>query len=268
MAQNAEDDDRRDAAEIAKFERLASGWWDPEGPQAPLHAMQPVRLDYIRAQIAAEFGLDPRRRRLFEGLRIVDVGCGGGLAAEPMARMGAEVLGLDLSPGAIEAARAHAAESGLEIDYRCAGAAETAAALTPEARFDAALALEIVEHVSDAAALMRDAAALLKPGGLLIASTLNRTAQSYVAAIAIGEYALRWLAPGTHDWRRFLTPDELSEHLRAAGLEPVDRVGLVYAPLARRWSLSERDLSINYAVAALKRAEPAPGAHGAAQEQR
>ncbi len=244
--------DGADPEEIAKFERLAAEWWDPDGAQAPLHAMQPARLDYIRAQLVAEFGLDPRRRRVFEGLRIVDVGCGGGLATEPMARLGADTLGLDLSPSAIEVARAHAAAAGLEIDYRCASAAEIAAELPEDRRFDAALALEVVEHVADPASLLADAAALLRPGGVVIVSTLNRTAKSFLAAIAVGEYALGWLEPGTHDWRRFLPPDALAAALGEAGLEPVDRMGFVYAPVARRWTLSERDLSINYAMTARK----------------
>lgn len=242
-----------DPEEIAKFERLADEWWDPNGAQAPLHAMQPARLDYIRAQLAAEFGLDPRRRRVLEGVRIVDIGCGGGLATEPMARLGARVTGLDLSPGAIAAAKAHAATGGLEIDYRCASAGAVAAELAQDQRFDAALALEILEHAADPAAFLSEAAALVRPGGLLIASTLNRTAKSLVAAIAVGEYAMRWLEPGTHDWRRFLSPDTLAEAMRGAGFEPIDRMGMVYAPLARSWSLSERDLSINYLMTARKR---------------
>ena len=241
-----------DQSEIDKFEKLAGEWWDPNGAQAPLHAMQPVRLDYIRNQLVGEFGLDPRRRRVLEGLRIVDIGCGGGLATEPMARMGASATGLDLSPGAIAAAKAHAQEGGLKIDYRCASAADVAVALPPNERFDAALALEVAEHAADVPALMAEAAALLRPGGMLIATTLNRTAKSFIAAIAIGEYAMRWLEPGTHDWRKFVPPDELAEAMRSAGLEPVDRIGFVYEPVARRWSPSETDFSVNYAMAAIK----------------
>lgn len=241
-----------DPAEIEKFERLAAEWWDPNGAQAPLHAMQPVRLDYIRRQISAELGLDPRRRRVFEGCRIVDIGCGGGLATEPMARLGATALGLDLSPGAIEAARSHAASVGVEVEYRCASAGEVAAELDEENRFDAALALEVVEHAADPTIVLSEAAALLKPGGVLIATTLNRTAKSFVAAIAIGEYAMRWLEPGTHEWSRFVSPDALAEAMRAVGLQPVDRIGFVYEPIARRWSSSEDDLSINYAMTAVK----------------
>lgn len=241
-----------DPDEIAKFDRLADEWWDPNGAQAALHAMQPVRLDYIRAQLVAEFGLDPRRRRVLDGLKIVDIGCGGGLATEPMARLGARALGLDLSEGAIAAARTHAAAVGLDIAYERAGAGDVAARLEEGERFDAALALEVVEHAPDPSALLAEAAALLKPGGLLIATTLNRTAKSFVGAIAIGEYAARWLEPGTHDWRRFLTPEELAAAMTSAGVAPIDRIGFVYEPVARRWRSSERDLSINYAMVGRK----------------
>ncbi len=232
-----------DAAEVAKFEAMAARWWDPEGDAAPLHRLNPCRLDYIAEQVTAQFGRDRRARAPLAGLSLVDVGCGGGLMAEPMARLGATVTGLDAASGAVAAAQAHAAASGLEIDYR----AETAEALAASgAAFDVTLALEIVEHVAEREAFFAALSALTKPGGLVVLSTLNRTAASFAKAVVGAEYVLRWLPRGTHDWRRFVTPDELAAAASAAGLTPVDRMGMAFSPLSGRWRLSPDDLSVNY----------------------
>lgn len=236
-----------DPIEIAKFEAMAAEWWDPKGKFKPLHMMNPVRLDYIVSQIAAEFGRDRRSLRVFEGLRLLDIGCGGGLIAEPMARLGAEVVGADAAEGNIAVARLHAEQQGLQIDYR----ATTAEALAEAGeKFDAVLALEIVEHVADPKAFIATCHDLLRPGGLAIVSTLNRTAKSFGAAIIGAEWIMRWLPKGTHEWSRFITPAELSEMASASGLNPVDARGMVFNPLTWNWSLSDRDLSVNYAIAA------------------
>jgi len=234
-----------DQAEIAKFEAMAAEWWDPNGKFRPLHRMNPLRLDYIADQIAAEFGRDRRSLRPFAGLEVLDIGCGGGLASEPMARLGATVTGADATEVNIAVARAHAAQQGLEIDYR---ATTAEALLATEARFDVVLALEIVEHVADPASFVATCRELLKPGGLLILTTLNRTGRSFAAAIVGAEWVLRWLPRGTHDWRRFITPEELAAHARAAGLAEADRRGMVFNPLTGGWSLSDRDLAVNYAM--------------------
>lgn len=238
-----------DAAEVAKFQAMAAEWWDPAGKFKPLHMLNPVRLDYITGQIAAEFGRDHKSLRPFEGLRLLDIGCGGGLVAEPMARLGAAVTGADAAAGNIEIARVHAAQSDLSIDYR----ATTAEAILAEgARFDVVLALEIVEHVADPQAFITTCARLLRPGGLLIASTLNRTPQSFAAAIVGAEWIMRWLPRGTHEWSRFIRPDELACMFEAAGVTVVDRSGMVFNPLGWSWSLSKRDLSVNYLVTGVR----------------
>ena len=238
-----------DPAEVAKFEAMAAEWWDPEGTFRPLHAMNPCRLDYAVRQIAAQHGRDRRRPRAFEGLSILDIGCGGGLMAEPMARLGARVTGVDAAPESIAVARLHAEQAGLAIDYR-EGLAETLA--DAGERFDVVLDLEVIEHVPDPAAHLRTAGRLLAPGGILLVSTLNRTTRSWLAAIVAAERVLGWLPRGTHDWDRFLTPDELNALLAQAGLEPVDRKGLVFNPLDWSWRLSPDDLSVNYVMAAVK----------------
>ena len=238
-----------DDAEIAKFQAMAAEWWDPAGKFKPLHMLNPVRLDYIVGQIAAEFSRDGRSLRPFEGLRVLDIGCGGGLVAEPMARLGAAVTGADAAEGNIEVARIHAAQSGLDIDYR----ATTAEALLAEgARFDVVLALEIVEHVADPQAFVTTCARLLRPGGVLVMSTLNRTPQSFAAAIVGAEWVMRWLPRGTHDWARFIRPDELAAMADAAGIRVVDRAGMVFSALKWTWSLSRSDLSVNYLIAGVR----------------
>ena len=241
--------DSRDPSEIAKFEAMAAEWWDPKGKFKPLHMMNPVRLGYITTQIAAEFGRDLKAPRPFEGLRLLDIGCGGGLLSEPMARLGAQVVGADAAAKNIEVARIHADQVGLQIDYR----AETAEALLAAGEaFDAVLAMEIVEHVADPPAFVRSCHDLLRPGGVLVASTLNRTARSFAAAIVGAEWVMRWLPRGTHEWSRFITPDELAEMMEGAGLRVADRRGMVFNPISWGWSLSDRDLSVNYAMTGLR----------------
>ncbi|PKP75792.1 MAG: bifunctional 3-demethylubiquinol 3-O-methyltransferase/2-polyprenyl-6-hydroxyphenol methylase [Alphaproteobacteria bacterium HGW-Alphaproteobacteria-6] len=238
-----------DPAEVAKFEAMAAEWWDPAGKFKPLHMMNPVRLDYITRQIAAEFDRDLAAPAPFAGLRLLDIGCGGGLIAEPMARLGATVTGADAAERNIPVARLHAAEQGLDIDYRHTTAEALAAA---GAVFDVVLAMEIVEHVADPQGFVTICHDLLRPGGLLIASTLNRNGKSFMAAIVGAEWVMRWLPKGTHDWAKFITPDELSALMRRAGLTPVDRKGFVFNPVSWRWSISDRDLSVNYVAAGLR----------------
>ena len=238
-----------DPAEVAKFEAMAAEWWDPQGKFKPLHMMNPVRLDYITRQIAAEFGRDLTQPAPFAGLRLLDIGCGGGLLSEPMARLGAEVVGADAAAGNIPVARVHAEEQGLAIDYRHT----TAEALVVGAEvFDVVLAMEIVEHVADPQAFIATCRDLLKPGGLMIASTINRNAKSFMAAIVGAEWVMRWLPKGTHDWAKFITPEELFLQISQAGLTPVDKKGFVFNPVSWQWSLSDRDLSVNYVTASVR----------------
>ncbi|WP_371823310.1 bifunctional 2-polyprenyl-6-hydroxyphenol methylase/3-demethylubiquinol 3-O-methyltransferase UbiG [Paracoccus sp. Z118] len=238
-----------DPAEVEKFQAMAAEWWDPDGKFKPLHMLNPTRLDYVTAQIAAEFSRDLHGPRPFEGLRLLDIGCGGGLMAEPMARLGATVTGADAADGNIAVARLHAEQSGLEIDYR----ATTAEALVTENRtFDVVLALEIVEHVAEPQDFVTTCARLLRPGGLLVMSTLNRTPQSFAAAILGAEWVMRWLPKGTHDWNRFIKPAELAAMMDAAGAPVVDRAGMVFNPVRWSWSLSKRDLSVNYLMTGIR----------------
>lgn len=245
-----------DAAEIAKFQAMAAEWWNPEGKFKPLHMLNPCRLDYVTSQIAAEFGRDLVSPRPFEGLRLLDIGCGGGLLCEPMARLGAAVVGADAAERNIPVARLHAEEQGLDIDYRHAAAEELAAA---GEMFDAVLNMEVVEHVPDPLTYLTACRRLLRPGGVMICSTLNRNPKSYVQAIIGAEYVMRWLPKGTHDWSKFITPDELYDLLRRAGLDPVDRTGFVFNPLSWGWSLSRRDLTCNYVTTSIRRPDaPTP----------
>lgn len=238
-----------DAEELERFSALAESWWDPKGPMAPLHRLNPARLGFLRQTLAAHFSRDARSLRPFEGLRILDIGCGGGLISEPLARLGAAMTGIDAAEANIAVARAHARGADLDIDYRQASAEELSAA---DERFDAVLALEVIEHVADPTAFFASVGALVQPGAAFIGATINRTARSFALAIVGGEYILRWLPPGTHDWRKFLRPSEFVLGLRRNGLLATHLTGVVYDPFRGEWSLSP-DLQVNYMVAAVRR---------------
>jgi 2-polyprenyl-6-hydroxyphenyl methylase/3-demethylubiquinone-9 3-methyltransferase len=232
-----------DPAEVERFSRIAAEWWDPAGKFAPLHRLNPLRIGYIRDRAAAHWQRDALCGRPLEGLSVLDIGCGGGLLCEPMSRLGGRVSGVDASPKNIRVAALHAEGQGLAIDYR-QGTAEALA--ESGASFDIVLALEIVEHVADVDLFLRSCGRLVKPGGLLFLSTLNRTAKAWALAIAGAEYLLGWLPRGTHDWKKFLKPSEAVNGLRAGGIEAQEIVGVVYSPLGRAWSLDRNDLDVNY----------------------
>ena len=231
-----------DPDEIARFEAMAAEWWDPNGKFRPLHRFNPVRLAWIRDRLLARFGRDGASPRPLEGLRILDIGCGGGLVSEPMARLGADVVGVDASHRNVEVARIHAAQGGLAIDYRQGTAEDLLAA---GERFDAVLSLEVVEHVADPAAFLGACAGLVAPGGALFVATINRTPQAFVLAIVGAEYVLRWLPRGTHSWSKFVRPSEVAAALRPTGLELREFAGMSYNPLRDAWSAG-RDLGVNY----------------------
>lgn len=235
-----------DAAEVARFSALAATWWDTRGKMAALHKLNPIRLAYIRDATCQQFGRDPKRVGCLTGLRILDIGCGGGILSEPLARLGASVLGADPSTTNIEVAKLHAAQSGLAIDYR----ATTAEALSDAGeRLDVVLAMEVVEHVADVDLFVCKCADMVKPGGLMVAATLNRTFKSFALAIVGAEYILRWLPIGTHQWDKFITPAELETMLEEAGLRVISETGVVYVPFADRWRLSD-DSDVNYMMVA------------------
>lgn len=233
-----------DSDEVAQFDALADRWWDEDGPFAPLHRLNPVRISYLRDRVQGHFGK-------IKGIEIADIGCGGGLVTEPFARLGANVSGIDAGKENIAAAKAHAAAQDLRIDYLRATAEETA---RKGKNFDAVFALEIVEHVSDVALFMDSLARLVRPGGLLVLSTLNRTPKSFALGIVAAEYILRWVPRGTHEWKKFLKPSELAAHLERNGMKPADVTGLVYSPFAREFSLDKTALDVNYFLAAIKTA--------------
>ena len=238
-----------DESEIAKFEAMAAEWWDPNGKFKPLHMLNPCRLDYITRQIAAEFERDLNDPLPFKGLRLLDIGCGGGLLCEPMARLGATVIGADAAERNIPVAQLHAEQQGLEIEYRHTAAEDMVAAGEV---FDIVLNMEVVEHVSDPLTFLTACQQLLKPGGLMTCSTINRNPKSYAFAIVGAEVIMRWLPKGTHEWSKFITPDELYQLLENAGLDPVDRTGFVFNPLTWQWRLSDRDLSVNYVTTSVR----------------
>lgn len=243
-----------DPAEIARFARMAADWWSPDGPMKALHRLNPVRVTWLRDRITAHFPAGDGGPRdidsppVLKGLRILDIGCGAGILSEPLTRLGARVTGLDPAPGNIEMARLHAEDAGLAIDYR-KDSAETLAAAGE--RFDVVCAMEVVEHVRDPATFIATAAQLVRPGGLLFVSTLNRTLKSFALAIVGAEFILRWVPAGTHQWEKFLTPKELDEMIAATGLRVLDDSGVIFNPLTRQWRLSP-DMDVNYMMAAAK----------------
>ncbi|HSI41246.1 MAG TPA: bifunctional 2-polyprenyl-6-hydroxyphenol methylase/3-demethylubiquinol 3-O-methyltransferase UbiG [Xanthobacteraceae bacterium] len=240
-----------DDREVDRFAALAQQWWNPRGSMRVLHRFNPVRLAYLREHLVARFERDPKAIRPLAGLRILDIGCGGGLLSEPLARMGAEVVGIDPAQTNVAVAALHAREAGVAVDYR----ATTAEALADAGeRFDVVLAMEVVEHVADVGLFMRRAAEMVKPGGLMCTATLNRTLKSFALAIVGAEYVLGWLPRGTHDWKRFITPDELTAALATGGLSIVDRAGVVFDPLSGDWRRAS-DLTVNYMVLAERPAD-------------
>ncbi len=241
-----------DPAEIDRFTRMAADWWDTNGAMAPLHRLNPPRLQYSRDRLCSHFDLDSASPRPLTGLKLLDVGCGGGLLSEPFARMGATVTGIDAGEENIAAAKAHAGAVGVAVDYR-AGAAEELAGTG--AQFDAIVSMEVIEHVADVAGFMATLVELTRPGGALLLATLNRTPRSYLTAILGAEYVLRWLPAGTHDWSRFRKPAELGRHLRRAGAELRNVTGIRYWPHLDEWRLS-RDTGVNYLAYAVRPAPP------------
>jgi len=237
-----------DPAEVARFAALAADWWDPRGSMRMLHRLNPVRLNFIKVAACRQFGRDPKRLDSLEGLRILDIGCGAGILSEPLARLGADVVGADPAVPNIEAARLHAAGAALAVDYR----ATTAEALADAGeRFDLVLAMEVVEHVADVALFVERCAEMVKPGGLMIGATINRTLKSFALAIVGAEYVLGWLPRGTHRWDKFVTPDELEAALARRGLRVIEATGVVYDLLGDRWQLAS-DMDVNYMLAAEK----------------
>jgi len=234
-----------DPAEIAKFSKLSEEWWNPKGKMAPLHKINPLRLTYIRDAACRKFDRNVKSLNCLSGLRILDIGCGAGLLCEPFTRLGAQVIGVDPSASNIAAAKLHAEKGHLSIDYRCTTVEE----MDVRERFDIVLAMEVVEHVSDIGMFLNRCAAMLKPGGLMVISTLNRNWKSFALAIVGAEYVLRWLPRGTHQWDKFVTPDELAKYLLDNRLTITDQTGVVYSPVADKWGLSS-DMDVNYMVVA------------------
>ncbi|MEM1379724.1 MAG: bifunctional 2-polyprenyl-6-hydroxyphenol methylase/3-demethylubiquinol 3-O-methyltransferase UbiG [Pseudomonadota bacterium] len=238
-----------DPSEVEKFERIAAEWWDPLGKFKPLHKFNPARLGLIRDALCAHFDRDRFAKKPLEGLRVLDIGCGGGLVAEPMARLGAQVTAIDAAEGNVKTAKVHAEQSGLTIDYRHTSAEDLLA--SGEAPFDAVLTLEIVEHVADIDLFLKTAAGLVRPGGILALATLNRTLKAAATAVFAAEYILRWVPRGTHDPRKFVKPVEAKKYLYNAGLQVTEQKGLSYLPLLDSWRVGS-DLSVNYMMFATK----------------
>ena len=238
-----------DPEDVARFSAIAGEWWDPDGKFKPLHRFNPIRLKYIRDRMCDQFGRDPRSLRPFDGLKFLDVGCGGGLISEPLTRMGANVTGIDASDRNIRTAQVHAIQSGLDIDYR----ATTVEDICADGEiFDAVISLEVVEHVADVDSFLDASCALVAPGGLMFVATLNRTMKSFAFAIVGAEYVMRWLPRGTHDWRKFVRPSEMAHALRRGGLSDTSFAGLAFDPLHGSWRVKKRDISVNYMGCAIR----------------
>ena len=234
-----------DPAEIAKFSKLSQEWWDPKGKMAPLHKINPLRLGYIRDAACRKFERNVRSLSCLSGLRVLDIGCGAGLLCEPLSRLGAQVIGIDPAASNIAAAKLHADRGHLSIDYRCT----TVEQMDARERFDIVLAMEVVEHVTNVGIFLKRCASMLKPGGMMVVSTLNRNWKSFALAIVGAEYVLRWLPRGTHEWSKFVTPAELERYLGDVNLTVTEQAGVVYNPLADKWSVSS-DMDVNYMVVA------------------
>ena len=253
----SQDTRRRDAtidiAEVGRFDQLGAQWWNPEGPMRALHKLNPVRVAYLRELLSRHFLLEGKPRDFrapapLQGLKILDIGCGAGILSEPLARLGASMTSIDPSRRNIEIAAEHAAKAGLAIDYRCVSAEGLAETGTV---FDAVLAMEVIEHVRDLPRFLNEAARMVRPGGMFVVATLNRTLKSFAFAIVGAEYVLNWVPRGTHNWNRFVTPRELAKALHGGGLHVKREIGVTHNPLAARWQLSH-DMDINYMMAAVR----------------
>ncbi len=235
-----------DQAEVDRFSAMAAEWWDPNGKFRPLHKFNPVRLQFIRDRVSENYSRDPLSHQPLAGLRVLDIGCGGGLLSEPMSRMGADVVGADASERNIGIAKAHAEKSGVAVDYR----AVTAEALAEAGEtFDVILNMEVVEHVSDVDFFMKTCASMVRPGGMMFIATINRTLKAAALAIIGAEYVLRWLPRGTHQYEKLVRPEEIEAPLTASGLQIVERTGVFFNPLANQWNLSS-DMDVNYMMVA------------------
>lgn len=237
-----------DDAEVARFSAIAAEWWSPTGKFRPLHKFNPVRLAYIKERVCQHFNIDPSKPKPFEGLRILDIGCGGGLLCEPMARLGAEIVGADASETNIEVAKIHAEQTNVTVDYRATTSEDLAAA---GEKFDIILNMEVVEHVADVDLFMASCCEMVKPGGLMFMATINRTAKARMLAIFMAEKVLRWLPVGTHEFEKLVKPDELEAAFTKGGLSLLDESGVTYNPILDRWSKS-KDMDVNYMVLATK----------------
>lgn len=237
------------AEEVARFTAMADAWWDPNGKFRPLHQINPVRIAYIRDFVCTHLGRDPMGDQPLKGLKLLEIGCGGGLLCEPMRRLGADVTGIDAGDKNIAIAKLHAEQSGLDIDYRLQLPEDLA---KTKGSYDIVLNMEVIEHVADVDAFLSASASLVKPGGVTVLSTLNRTLKAFALAKVGAEYILRWLPAGTHDWKKFVKPSELARALRPHNIDVEDITGMVYSPIRDEWSLSE-DTDVNYLLAAIKK---------------